>query len=417
MNLKDFLRRMRGDCYVDGCLDLPVKAWGNRMEIVEWRCSVCKKEHLYFYDIDLMLEKNKWSEKLLAKFIDDNVFRAFLVKHARFERVRMAQVRKGMSDPRKLLMEFYGIHLLKEDADYASKYMYRDELPTDDAIHAMKERFDANSLEAMIYNDPMRLPGFEGFAGENIPTPQNPKDKNKYYPLKNYFFALNRPMLTYIIDWFAQKEIYEAIPLLNSRLSLLPADWPDYSSCIINEYLERVQKRKESQEKKIAENRKYFDRYKDLIEKPMPELAGTEFLPYPYPLNDVFYYYDWSDHSGEFSANESKYFAGELGNYEIFKLALKEARGKKFTLGHSHYLIRNKEDHGEHCRAILLLEDGDTVVNVFYHLNPYKFTGEYSYSSIRRDHDIEMMELGIRYLLQKLLPAHFKVAIRPGVCD
>ncbi len=403
-------------CRINNCHELPIAFYGKRMEVMEWKCTVCNKESIAFYDLDLILDKDTWSEKLLSRFLQDPVFRALCVKYARFARLPFAQVLKSQHDPVPALLETYRMNSFVKPPDFASLYMFKNKVPGKKPVQKMQELLDAEG-EALLYNDPMRLPGFCGFAGKNIPDPKMEAFKRRYYPLKENFYTLNRELLELFIDGFVTRENYEAAAILQKRMDMLPADWPDYRDCIADMTLERARKRESKREEYRKEQQQFRDLYREALEKPVPRIKNSAFRPYPFRVDDIFFYHDFDVYSGSFMKNEDKYYLADFGGYQIFKLHLKEMRKMINRYGHSHYLVRSKKDPGEYCCVYLLLENGDTVVNVFYHFNKYISMKNRLLLPIRKNHDVESFEWAIHHILKQLLPAHFNIDIRPEACE
>jgi len=407
-------------CYVNGCRDVPIKAHGLRLEIVHWKCLQCEKEHLAFYDLDLVLEKDEWSEKLLIRYLKDSCFRAHCVKHVRFQRYAEALRHDAQAiTAESALLNLYQMKRMKDIPDYMTFYMFRNKIPSAASREKMMELIKSNG-DSLLYNDPYRIPGYSGFTGRGIPSADDDRYGKKRYPLKNHFFALNHEQLDHFIDGFVHEEMYEAAQLLLLRKQQLPASWPDYSRLSIanstrpNEKISMLHEEfpfPDGNEGDTAGKRGLAP-----AERPVAVLPSPHFQKYPYPVKQIFFHRDVDLNTGNFSSNEDKYRVAGFAGYEIFKLQIREAR-KAITYGHSHYLIRNSKDHGENCLVILLLENGNTVVCVNYYLNPNTVHESREIVNNRRNHDVETFELAIRHLLEKLLPVHFKVELREGIRD
>ncbi|MFM7053695.1 MAG: hypothetical protein ACKOX7_03050 [Bacteroidota bacterium] len=409
-----------GSCFKGQCLDIPVRALGTRMEVMEWTCADCNKHFLVFYDLDLIIEKDRYGDKLLKKYLNDSCFRALCVKKARFERlpfIRYKEKYKGLSAAR-ILQVLYRQAETTEFPDYVNDYVYRNREPEEVELNKMHLLLEKHG-DILLYNETPHLPGFHGGkSGGNIPSPFDKAFRHERYSVRNNFHELNHLMLDHFIRIYEEAEQYEAAHLLHQRKESLPSDFPDYSQYFVDLSELRKKKKLENEQQRKLAHENYMRPYIKAMNDEEPVMPSGMIKPYPNQYKDVFFYHDFDGcYTGLFNQNEEKYHVGDCAGFEIFKLRIREARKVIGEYGHSHYLIRRKNDPGENCTIILLLENGDTVVNVFYYLNTYLKLESRLVVPVRKYQDMEGFEWATRHLLAKLLPYHFKLDIRPGVCD
>lgn len=401
------------------CVGVPVRAIGERMEVVEWVCAVCNQKSVAFYDLDLVMEKDEYSDKLIRKIMGDHCFRAFCVMTARFERLPFVgkELKRDGPPARQRLLDLYELKKEPPRTDYVTQFLFHSKVPALTAKRAMNKLLKKHG-DTLLINEVRRLPGYTGIIGPLLTDPQDLVYTREKYPLREHFHALNAPMLEGFIQKFVAVEMYEAAAMLQKRIALLPPDFPDYSREPNDKKAFRKKEREQAMAQEEEKRRKLYAQYEEDITRPEPEMPSGIFRPYPHPLVGVFFYYD-IDHpySGVFSKNEERYFVGDFGDYRVFKLMIWQARKVIKEYGHVHYLIRHKSDPGENIRVILLLVNGDTVVNAYYVLNTRKEVEENRHMQVRKDQDMETFELAVKHLLTRLLPAHFKLDWRPGVCD
>ena len=402
------------------CKDIPVRVVGDRMEIIEWVCDQCGQQSVANYDLDLVIAKDDYSEKLMEKFLGDRCFRGFCTMYARFKRLPFVQIERKYKGPSaaEVLLDLYGLKKKNDIPDYITQYLFHRQLPGRNARTAMNNLLKEHG-DNLLFNEPKRMPGYTGgIVGNNIPDPRDPRYRQEPYPLRENWHALNRTLLSYLIQGYLVEEKYEIAAIIQRRIDMLSPDMPDYSRYLENTTEVRKQRREQRMQEEEEKSRRFYAQFDADLAKPVPEMPSGYFQPYPHPVDMVFYYHDFDGQcTGVFRRNEERYYVGDSGGYQIFKLQIEQARKAIKEYGHAHYLIRSKRDPGENCIVIMLLENGDTVVNAFYVLNIRKMIKDSFSMPIRKNQDMEAFDLAIKDLLTRLLPSHFKLDLRPGVCD
>jgi len=402
-----------GGCKNKPCLDEPMAHHGARMEIVEWKCVSCQIQTIAFYDLDLIVNKSKSSEKLIHLLLNDECFRALCIKKARYARLSIIGYKSHLAKAESRLKRIYGKSGAVPLPHYAKNYLERNEMPSNEELSLIKTQLDKHG-NLLLENEVYIIPGMTELIGTRFMWPDEQKYLNNEWPIKNYFFALNKKLLKICKDWSLKKEDYLMIGLLEKRLGLVAWDMPDYSCSSPDGLLTPKEREAKSNELYRASFENKIAPYIELIEKPMPKMPSGKFLVYPHPMSDFLYYGLNEDVNDQ---NENPNYLGSFADYEIFKLRIKRIDKPIRQYGHAHYLIRCKEDFGHNCVVVLLLENGDTVVNAFYKFNVLKKVSHWQSLEIRKDYDGEKMELALMHLLANLLPKHFKVDLKFGVCD
>jgi hypothetical protein len=403
-----------GGCKDKPCLDEPMAHHGARMEIVEWKCVNCQIQTIAFYDLDLIVNKSKSSEKLIHLLLNDECFRALCIKKARYERLSIIGYKSHLAKAESRLKRLYGKSGAVPLPHYAKNYLERNEMPSNEELSLIKTQLDKHG-NLLLENEVYIIPGMTELIGTRFMWPDEQKYLNNEWPIKNYFFALNKKLLKICKDWSLKKEEYKLVGLLDKRIQTVAWDMLDYSCSSPDGVLTPKERDAKSNDLYRASIEHLNAPYVELIEKPMPKMPSGIFKPYSNAIQ--FDYYDFIKVEGIFKENEENYFTGTFLDYEVFKLKIMRTSSPIQYYGHSHYLIRHKNDPGHYCIVLLLLEHGDTVVNAFYNLNDKKQIKKWHYLSIRKDYDAELIELAIRQLLSYLLPTHFKIQWNPGAND
>lgn len=403
-----------GHCNPAPCQEEPVAYDGPRMEVVEWRCRVCQNESIAFYDLDLIVKKSKRSIQLREKLFSDDAFRALCVKKARYDRIQGMSVKTHREKAERCLRRLYGKHTQFPVTDYAALFLRLRALPDEVERTTIAQCLERHG-QVLLHNEPYQIPGMKEIAGKRFMRPDKHNFVTHEWPLKRYFFAMNRRLLRYGIAWAVEMEEYRIVSLLQSRLSVLVSYMPDFSCASPDGEITKEEREAAIREEHYETHEDHIAPFRKELEKPLPKMPSGKFKPYPHPL--AFEYYDFDTIEGTFTMNEEKYYVGSFADYDVLKLQISRSEKKIFQYGHVHYIIRSKSESGQYCKVILLLVNGDTVVNAFYKFNTTKKITDWSYLNIRKDYDAELMELAIRHLLTYLLPPHFKVVLNADAVD
>jgi len=217
-SLDDVLEFYGKTCQFRGCVDVPVKSFGKQMDVVLWSCPKCGKERLLFYELQLELDYDKWSRKLLRRYLQCKVFRAFCIMYKRFDRLGyVIGYAKQSNEIRNVLNEWYETQNYAVP-NYMTAYMFKNQLPSKKAHEKMSRLLSKNG-NALLYNRPFVLPGVEGAFEPAIPDPLKHRSKIRQYPLRQHFYAFNDLQLNHFIRNFESEENYEMATFFQQHIA------------------------------------------------------------------------------------------------------------------------------------------------------------------------------------------------------